>query len=94
MLGPNFFPSRRQMAKYENSLKITLEPFMGGFKANLKDVISKTVQRILLLQNYSGNTEKLTVKLSAGFDGSGSHVQRAGRNANINTKVGKYVYTF
>ena len=93
MLGPNFFPSRRQMSKYENTLKVKLEPFMGGFKANLKDVITQTVKRILKLKNYSGNSETLTVKLSAGFDGSGSHVQRAGRNANINTKVENYIYT-
>ena len=88
MLGPNFFPSRRQMSKYELSIKIDLEPFMGGYKVDFKDAISKTVQRILELKKYSGNSENLTVKLSAGFDGSGSHVQRAGRNANINTKVG------
>ena len=88
MLGTNFFPSRRNMAKYENSIKINLEPFMGGYKADLKDLITKTVQRILALVKYSGDTENLIIKLSAGFDGSGSHVQRAGRSANINTKVG------
>ena len=80
------------MSKYENTLKVNLEPFMEGYKANLKDVITHTVQRILILQNYTGNSEKLIVKLSAGLDGSGSHVQRAGRNANINTKVGNYIF--
>ena len=80
------------MSKYENTLKINLEPFMEGYKANLKDVITQTVQRILILQNYTGNSEKLIVKLSAGLDGSGSHVQRADRNANINTKVGNYIF--
>ena len=86
--GPTFLPSRRKMAEYENSLKVKLEPFQGGHKADLKEVLTKTIQRILEVQKYSGDIEKLIVKLSAGFDGSGSHVQRAGRNSTINTKVG------
>ena len=59
-----------------------------SIKADLKDAITKTIQRILLLINYSGNCNNLRVKLSVGFDGSGSHVQRSGRNAKVNTKVG------
>ena len=88
MLGThNVFPSKNMVKKYEDSIKVKLTPFMGGYKADLKDVITQTIQRILLSINYTGDSKKLTVKLTAGFDGSGSHVQRAGRMSNINTKV-------
>ena len=87
-LGSNFLPSRRKMSEYENSIKIKLEPFQGGHKADLKEVLTQTIRRTLEAIKYQGEIEKLIVKLSAGFDGSGSHVQRAGRNSNVNTKVG------
>ena len=88
MLGlHNVLPSKNKVKKYEDSIRIELTPFLGGYKANLKDVLTKTIQRILLLKNYKGNSKKLKVKLSGGFDGSGSHIQRAGKMSTVNTKV-------
>ena len=90
MLGhSNVLPSKASVKKYEDSIKIELTPFMGGYKCDLKDAITKTILRILKLKNYSDkNCKKLVVKLSVGFDGSGSHIQRSGRGAKVNTKVG------
>ena len=88
MLGThNVLPSKNMVKKYEDSIKIELTEFLGGYKANLKDILTKTIQRILQLKNYSGSCKKLKVKLSGGFDGSGSHIQRAGKMSTVNTKV-------
>ena len=83
----NVLPSKNMVKKYEDSIKIPLTPFLGGYKCNLKDALIATIQRILKSINYTGDSTKLKVKISAGFDGSGSHIQRAGRMSNINTKV-------
>ena len=91
LLPPNVLPSKDKVKKYEDTIKIELKPFMGGYKCDFKDALNKTIKRILDLQNYKGNPEKLIVKLSAGLDGSGSHVQRAGRDSNLNTKV-RFLY--
>ena len=86
-LSPKYFPSKDKVKKYEDSIKIDLTEFLGGYKANLKDVLIKTIQRILESINYTGSCKKLKVKLSGGFDGSGSHIQRAGKMSNVNTRV-------
>ena len=91
LLPPNILPSKDSVKKYEDSIKIALEPFLEGYKADFKDAVVKTIKRILDLKNFSGNVEKLIIKLSAGFDGSGSHVQRAGRDSDLNTKV-RFLY--
>ena len=92
MLGhSNVLPSKDAVKKYEDKIKIKLEPFLGGYKADLKDAITKTVLRILKMKNYSDkNCKQLIVKLTAGFDGSGSHIQRSSKHAKVNTKVGRY----
>ena len=88
MLGHhNVLPSKNKVKQYEDSIKIELTPFLGGYKANLKDVLAKTIQRILQLKNYKGSSKKLKVKFSGGLDGSGSHIQRAGKMSTVNTKV-------
>ena len=87
-IGKHALPTQSQIKKYEDKVKIKLTPFLGGHKADLREAIIQTIKRILELKNYKDkDVSKLTVKISAGFDGSGSHVQRAGREANINTKV-------
>ena len=87
-IGKHALPTQSQIKKYEDMVKIKLTPFLGGHKADLREAIIQTIKRILELKNYSDkDISKLTVKISAGFDGSGSHVQRAGRESNINTKV-------
>ena len=91
LLPPNVLPSKDKVKQYEDSIKILLEPFMGGYKADFKDAVAKTIIRILDLKKFTGNVEKLIIKLSAGFDGSGSHVQRAGRDSDLNTKV-RFLY--
>ena len=83
----NVFPSKDKVKKYEDSIRIELTEFLGGYKANLKDLLIKTIQRILESINYTGSCKKLKVKLSGGFDGSGSHIQRAGKMSNVNTRV-------
>ena len=87
-IGKHALPTQSTIKKYEDSVKIKLTPFLGGHKADLREAITKTIQRILELKKYScKDISKLIVKISAGYDGSGSHVQCAGRDSNINTKV-------
>ena len=87
-VGTHALPTRSAIKKHEDSIKIPLTEFMGGYKAEFKEAIKQTIQRILKLKKFSDeDCSKLTVKLSAGFDGSGSHVQRAGKDSEINTKV-------
>ena len=87
-IGRHALPTRSAVKKHEDSIKIKLTPFMGGYKADLKDAIIKTIQRILQLKNYNyTDSSKFTVKISAGFDGSGSHIQRAGKDSGVSTKV-------
>ena len=83
----NVFPSKNKVKEYEDSIKIEVTEFFGGYKADFKDAFTQTLLRILKLKNYDGDINKLIVKISAGFDGSGSHIQRAGRMSDINTKV-------
>ena len=94
-IGPHALPTRSAIKKHEDKIKIKMSPFMGGHKADLKDAITKTIQRILQLKNFSDkDCSKLSVKMSAGFDGSGSHVQRAGKDSEINTKVFLILYYY
>ena len=87
-VGPHALPSRYSVKKHEDSIKIPLTEFMGGYKADLKEAIRITIQRILKLKEFSDeDCAKLRVKLSVGFDGSGSHLQRAGKDSAINTQV-------
>ena len=83
----NVFPSKDKVKKYEDSIRIDLTEFLGGYKANLKDVLIQTIKRILESINYTGSCKKLKIKFSGGFDGSGSHIQRAGKMSNVNTRV-------
>ena len=67
---------------------------MGGVKGEFKEIMEKTILRILESVNYdSSNCTKLNIKLVTGMDGSGSYIQRGGKNANIDTKnklLGKF----
>jgi hypothetical protein len=73
-----------------NELMPTLEPFMKGVKANLKEALTKTIQRTLEINPHPGFELGLggymTAKVACGFDGSGSHAQRTGKDVNVNTR--------
>ena len=48
-VGPHALPSRSAVKKHEDSIKIPLTEFMGGYKAEFKEAIKITIQRILSL---------------------------------------------
>ena len=80
------FPTKYQLDKLAEEMKIPLSDFMNGKKTNFSENISKTLERLLASLDYQANDDsEFSVKIGAGFDGSGSHIQRGGKKARVNT---------
>ena len=80
------FPTKYKLDQLAEEMKLPLTDFMNGKKTNFSENISKTLERLLISLDYETNEDsQFTVRIAAGFDGSGSHIQRGGKKARVNT---------
>ena len=80
------FPTKYKLDQLADDMKLPLTDFMHGKKTNFSENLSKTLERLFVSMDYKPNEDsQFSVRLAAGFDGSGSHIQRGGKKARVNT---------
>ena len=65
------FPSKNQLEKVQNEIKLPLSELLHGKKSNLSENMAKNLQRLFIAEKYipDENTDTFTVKIVPGFDG-------------------------
>ena len=82
----DIFPTKYKLDQLAEKLKLPLTDFMNGKKTNFSENISKTLEHLFESIDYQPNEDsEFSVTIATGFDGSGSHIQRGGKKARVNT---------
>ena len=83
--GKVTMPSSDKVSQQENALTPKATPYLDGVKYDLKECLSRTVERIFGILHLEEIPKEITVKGVLGEDGSGGHVQRRGKDIDIPT---------